>query len=477
MTGHSNPRPHAWLVGTALAALGLALRVGPVAAQDVSVPRELTLETAVELARENNPSLLGKRNDVDVSRSSVRTSVGDFLPTLNANLGFGYTAPGERRAGSVVLAQQPWVYSSSYGISAGYSFSVPRLFAPRAAREELRATTARLTGEEAMLAGEVAQRYLSGLEAAEQITLADREIARSTEHLRNARDRLGAGTVLPLEVRRAEVQVGRAELRRVRAANAYAAALQGLGRSLGLRLDPGTRLVSRLEMFEPRWNAEEMVEKARRANPALHAAEASAEAAETRVKSARAGSLPTLSLGVSYQGWAQMSDEDAMVRQRLGSGASDPATVERIRREVREQNQGFPFGYNRQPLSASVGVSIPIFSGFGRVQQARQAQASAEDARFQLRAEELRVEQEVNAALLDLSSSREAAQVAARVHAAATEELAMTQERFRLGLANSLAVLDAQGRLSEAEQEQATAVFDFHRALARLEALAGQSLR
>ncbi|HKP74264.1 MAG TPA: TolC family protein, partial [Longimicrobiaceae bacterium] len=88
----------------------------------------------------------------------------------------------------------------------------------------------------------------------------------------------------------------------------------------------------------------------------------------------------------------------------------------------------------------------------------------------------LRIEQEVTTALLDLKSAREAGIVAERVRAAADEGLQMAQERFRLGLSNALAVLDAQGQLADAEQEQSAAGFDFQRALARLEALVGGPL-
>jgi len=449
----------------------------PVAAQEATVPRELSLAQAIGLARGNNPELLSKRNDVEVSRGAVKSAVGDFLPTVSGTLGFGYTAPGERRSGSVVLAQQPSVYSSSYGLSAAYSVTGARLLGARVARVERRATTARLTDAEAGLASDVTQRYLGALQAADQVELAGREIARAQQHLANARDRLSAGQVTPLDVRRAEVQVGRAELRRVRAANAYAVALQGLGRSIGLRVDPAVRLVTRPEVFEPTWTADELVQRALRANAGLGAAAASAEAADTRVRVARAASWPTLSLGVSMNGWKQMSNEDALVQQRLGAGTHDSATVWRVRQEVRAQNRGFPFGYNRQPLAATLNVALPVFQGFSRGQQVRQARATAEDARLQLRSESLRVEQEVTTALLDLKSAREAGVVAERVRAAAAEGLEMAQERFRLGLSNALAVLDAQSELADAEQEQSAAVFDFHRALARLEALVGESLR
>jgi outer membrane protein len=388
----------------------------------------------------------------------------------------GYTAPGERRAGSVVLAQQPSVYSSSYQVSAGYSVSGARLLGTRLAREEGRATAARVAGHEAVLANEVTQRYVAALQAAEQVELAAREVARTSEHLRSARDRMAGGQLTPLEVRRAEVQVGRAEIRGVRAANAYATALLGLGRSMGGHVDPAVRLSTRLEVFDPPWQAPDLVRRALAYNAGLNVSAASVAAAATRVRVARAGYYPTLALSVGVNGWKQMSDEDAMVSNRLGGGQHDSATVSRVRQEVRAQNAGFPFAYNRQPLAATLSVQVPVFQGSGRAQQLRQARAQAEDARLHLRAEELRVEQEVTTAFLELTAARDASVVAARVRALAAEEVEMARERFRVGLSNSLAVLDAQTHLSEAEQEQTTAAFDFHRALARLESLVGEPL-
>jgi outer membrane protein len=461
------------LIGAAVLAAAVA---GPSAAQQPDVRGELSLEQAVARAREHNPDLLAQRNDVQVADAGVAAAVSEFLPTISTGVNFGWTASGERRSGSVVLAQQPSVYSSSFAVSMGYTVSGARLYATRAARQERQAVGARVAGREAELASEVTQRYVAALQAAEQVDLAAREVARANEHLASARDRLAAGQITALEVRRAEVQVGRAEIRGVRAASAYATSLLGLGRAMGGRVDPAVRLSTRPQVFEPRWDAPDLVSRALARNASLAVAAASVSSAATRVRVARAGYYPTLSLSVGMTGWKQLSDEDALVRQRLGAGAQDPAVEERVRREVREQNRGFPFAYNRQPLAAALSLQFPVFQGLGRAQQVRQARAAAEDARLQLRSEELRVEEEVTTALLDIRAAFDAAAVAARVRDTADEELAMARERFRLGLANSLAVLDAQGHLSEAEQEQSTAAFDFHRALARLRALVGEPL-
>ena len=61
----------------------------PAAAQAGVAPQTLSLEQAIELARENNPGFLQQRNDVDVARSSVRSAYGSLLPSVNASTGFG----------------------------------------------------------------------------------------------------------------------------------------------------------------------------------------------------------------------------------------------------------------------------------------------------------------------------------------------------------------------------------------------------
>ena len=53
----------------------------------------------------------------------------------------------------------------------------------------------------------------------------------------------------------------------------------------------------------------------------------------------------------------------------------------------------------------------------------------------------------------------------------------MRRWRFRFGAANSIEVSDAQAKLSQAERDQISAVYEFHKTLAALEALVGRSLR
>src|SRR5690606_22161387 len=88
---------------------------------------------------------------------------------------------------------------------------------------------------------------------------------------------------------------------------------------------------------------------------------------------------------------------------------NDPAVEAAIRNELEGQNRGWPFDYRRQPLSASVSISLPIFQGFNRQLQVDQAKATADDARQMVREQELRLRQEVAAGVRSLETAYETA--------------------------------------------------------------------
>src|SRR5690606_26803324 len=61
---------------------------------------------------------------------------------------------------------------------------------------------------------------------------------------------------------------------------------------------------------------------------------------------------------------------------------------------IRESNSLFPFGYERNPFSASLSISLPIFDGLSRERQVEQAKIARTDAELRLRSEEMRLRTE-----------------------------------------------------------------------------------
>jgi outer membrane protein len=465
-------------------------------------PRSLSLAEAVSLAHENNPNFLAQRNDIDVARWSVRSATADFLPSASAQTSFGYTAPGQQRFGSEVFGQRPEYYSSDYNVGLSLNLSGTKLLQPAVARAQSHATRQRVEGVQANLTANVTQQYLSVLQAQEAISQAERELARTGEYVRLAQARLDVGAGTPLDVRRAEVQQGQAEIRLIQARNSLATATLALGQLVGIPLEPGIQLSSEFTLFEPSLEIGNLMETAIQNNPTLLAARASADAAGTSVRQAQSTYLPTLRFDMGVRGSVyEAGDLDPLIDQRLTPGSfascqqqnrirelinetplpclnpADPSARQVVREQLAQENPSFPFDYTRQPLSASVTVSLPIFTGLTRQLQVQQARANAADARYQVHAQELQLRTDVGTALRNLETAYQTAIIQERVRATAAEELRLAQERFRFGAANSVEVTDAQTNLAEAERAQIDAVYNFHQSLAALEALVGQQLR
>ncbi len=492
-----------WRTGAALLAAVLA----PVAlAAQTTVPPVLNLGDAVAIARENNPDLLSQQNDRRVARGATRQARADFIPSAAATTQFGYTAAGEQRYGAQVFGEKPPYYSSLYQLGLSYDLSGAKLLRPSVARANERATHQRVLGQEAALVATVVQGYLSVLQAQEKVAQAEREVARTAEHQRLAQARLDVGAGTPLDLRRAEVQKGQADVGLVQAQNAVAIQRVRLGQSMGVMLPAGTQLSSSFQLFEPRWTVDGLVEIARRNNPGVLAARAGAAAARTQVRAARSQYLPSVSASVGLQGTVYSAGNlDPLYQSGLAQtgqvynscltgnilarlagmaeqncapyNISSPAVVDSVRREVRGANPSFPFGFARQPLTASLTFSLPLFNGLQRERQIEEARVAAEDAQLQVRSQELKVTADIAEATLNLQTAYRTAQLQEQVRQKAAEELRLAQERFRFGAASSVDVTDAQASLAEAERAQIDAVYNYHKSLAALESLVGQSLR
>jgi outer membrane protein len=227
---------------------------------------------------------------------------------------------------------------------------------------------------------------------------------------------------------------------------------------------------------------------------------------------ARSSYLPSLSMSAGISGWArQAGNTDFLVNQSLeqargslaqqaqsctllnqiSSGltrplpntpadcsqyALTPAREAELRRQVESSNQGFPFGYRREPFNMSVTVSLPVFDGFSRERQVEQARIQRTDADLRIRAEQLRIETEVGAALANVQTARRSAELETRNAALAGQQLELARERYRVGAASFIELQDAETAKARADRALLTSMYQFHENLAALEAAVGRSL-
>jgi len=140
-------------------------------------------------------------------------------------------------------------------------------------------------------------------------------------------------------------------------------------------------------------------------------------------------------------------------------------------------NDVFPFDFRREPFSLYLQVSLPVFQGFTRQRQVAEARNAATDARHNRRAEELRVRTAVTRAHDELLTALQVVEIEGRNREVAGEQLVLAQERYRMGAASFMELLEAQSSAAAAERDYLNAKYRFHGAIWALEAEVGERLR
>lgn len=467
---------------------------------------DLTLEEAVEIARRNHPGYLSTENDRGVAVWQQRAAYGAFLPTVEANGSAAFTEAGTQRIGTLDFGAQgtDW-YSSSYSLGLTWTFNGSTVFGVANARSQRRATDARVDAAGFELETGVALQYMNVLRAQDQVEVAVRQLDRARQNHRIVSTRVSSGAVAGTEGKQAEVELGRAEVGLIQAERDLRLARLRLAEQLGVELDPEVELSRDFAVFEPDFEASELIRLALDAHPSLgafRAQEGAQRAAARQVTTSQY--LPTITVSTGFSGntlqalnedFLVTSLEDQMTSRReacdfqnaVSAGLSSPLpgyprdcgqfqVTDAMRRQVLESNDVFPFNFTKLPMSLRLNVSLPIFTGFSRQRQVAQANAAAEDAEHDRRAEELRLRTAVASAVDNLESAYRVLDAEERNRALAEEQLQLQQRRYALGAAGLLELLDAQTTMTTAERAYLNATYDFHYSLIALEAAVGRPL-
>ena len=505
----------------------LAAAVVPVAAQEVEAPATLTLDEAITLARQNNPLYRQTQNDESVADWQAREAYANFLPTVSASNTFGYTGSGVQRVGNLSAAEfglgrTPVYWSSSYGLNLNMQLSGSTFFQAAQQRANAAAVEARTDAAGYTLQIAVTQAYLAAMAARDGVIIAQSalESAEEARKLAEARESVGAAT--RLDVSQALVDHGRAEVALIQAENLYDTERLRLLQTIGVSLDRTVELTSQFEVFEPTWEVEELTDAALRGHPQIVAARRSEAAASAATRAQWSTYLPSLSFGGGWSGYVQKAaDTEFLINSARSSSVNSIQSCQRSNmisaglstplpgypinctaeyefttedeQRIRANNSRFPFDYTTSPVYFQVRVDVPIFDGFTRERSLQTARVAAEDAKYQLRAEELARRTEVATALLDLKAAYRTVQLEERNAAAAAEQLEIARERYRLGAGCGASVAGggqttglcttfleltrAQEQKVRADQAYLQAIYTFHETLATLEAAIGRPLR
>jgi len=488
--------------------IGLVAAAAQASAQ--VVPRDsaaqtttLTIDQAIDQARRNNPVLQQTLNNRINARAAVRSAYGALLPSADASLSAQRQQGGQQIFSGTSLGASSDVNQSSYQIGINYRINSATLITPSLQRANRDAVEADITGATESLRSNVAQRYLSVLQAEANADLQDSLVVASQQELilAQAREIVGSGT--QLDVQRADVALGLQRVQVLKARNLVEIEKLRLFELMGIPQPPNVKLVSQFPVTPIGLELQQLIESARRQNPGVLALRSREHVADLHVRREKGEYSPTLSLSTGIGGYtygytnanfpvqqaaAQMDAARAScirteeVRAALnlsnqlaqcGSMTLTPADEQAIR----SGNSKFPFSFTRSPRSLTAVLSLPLFDGFAREQRLQEAMASRSDARYSVRARELALTADVTAAYLTLTTAEKTVALQEQNAAKARQELKLVQDRYQIGATTFVDLTQARATYERAESERINAIYDYHKAFAVLESAVGHPLR
>ncbi len=399
-------------------------------------PLTLTLTEAMRRGLEFNLGKAGAdaaSQQAQARRIAVRSSL---LPNLGTSV--------SENAAKVDLQAQGFG-SSLFGSSSGLSF--PRTAGPfhyydlrgslqqdvmdftaihnyRSARQSAEAASldTRQAREEVVLA--VTATYLQLMATSALIDAQRTEVQFAEASYKQARAQADAGTKAPIDANRSLVELQTEQQRLRSQIGDLQKQKNTLARLIGLPLGLDIFITEKLEIL-PNDSApvEEAVRRACSQRQDLKAAEAQLRAAEEARKAAGAEHLPSATVNGYYgiQG----------VNPNQGNGV----------------------------FQASVSLSVPIFNG-GRIRaDTAQADAVVTERLAELSNERGAVELDVRNAFIDLAVANEQVGTAESNRKLALATLQQSQDRFAVGVADSVEVVNSQEALASADHDYVSSLF------------------
>jgi outer membrane protein TolC/DNA-binding MarR family transcriptional regulator len=375
----------------------------------------LTVDDAVRLALANSPAVVQAQASLVAARTRLCQARAGWLPQLSASASY-------RRSKS---EGAPAADGYSAGLSLGdelLSFGRTRA-AVRQAQADLAAAEAEWTSATNQVV-HAARLAAYGLHrAAALLAVADESVQQYQRHLDQARAMAEVGTRIRYDVTKAEVDLGNARLAVLSARGALVSARAAFGQTLGLA-EELPAAVAAPAAPAPRADAPEaLFGRARAANPDLAALRLGVEAASAGVDAAVADLRPDLSLSASYS-W---------------SGSDFPL---------------------RHGWSLGPSLGWTLFNGWRNVSAVDAAVAQLRAARARAAGREEQLRAEMVTACSDLATARERMELAELIVRHARENLELANERYRVGMATSVELADAEAALAQARAQQVQALYD-----------------
>lgn len=393
----------------------------------VCAQKKWTLDECIQYAMENNIPLKMVRIHEQSAEEDVKQSKAALLPTLTASTshGVGYSPFDDSGADKSY-------YNGSYNVNAQWTVwnggrNTNTLKLNRLSKQQAELSTSQSANS---IQESILQLYIQILYMTEAIEVNRQSLETSKKNEERGQQMLEVGKMSKADVAQLSAQRASSEYKVVEAETQLAKYKQQLKLELELTeekdFDVAIPTTTDQQALAKIPDMITVYEAAKLQRPEIRNAKLDIEASKLNLKIAKAGKLPTITMNGGVN-----TSTNTMSSRSWGSQMK-----------------------NGLGLSASVGVSIPIFDGRSTKTQVNKARLAQETAQMSYLDEEDDLYATIEGYWLDAVNNQEKFRSASASVASEQESYDLLSEQFNLGLKNIVELLTGKDKLLTAQQNK-----------------------
>jgi len=424
-----------WLVGLTVLAV--------ISATSAQEQRPLTLQECIEVALKTLPLVRLSFRQLDAAVARKEQARSQWLPELTFSgvqrrqgptVSFTIPNPITGVPTSIEIVKRDMRTLTAEFRQSLLSFG-RKSASIQGATYQVNAVSETVRAVQSQLVLMVTEAYANVLAAQAMEEVARQAVERVKVVLKTAQARYEAGVAPKFDVLRAEAELAAAEEQLLTARNGVALAKAALNQLLGRPTDAPielTPLPEPMEVAPEALKSEPFIKQALAHRPEIKSVEWQIRSAEEFLKLAKADKNPLVLLTGSY---------------------------------VRQTRTGFAENYQ---WGVNLVVQFPIFDSGRRESVVKEREATLEQALAQREQQERQIALEVEQAVRNFQVALQRLKTARAALVSAEEAFRLAQVRYEGGVGTQVEVWDAQVALTRARANEVQALYDAHKAFARL---------
>ena len=406
----------------------------------VSAQHRWTLPECIDTALANNRNIKKQKLNYKSGEISYNQAKSDRLPNLNASIGQNFNFGRSLSVDNTYQNSnsQNTSFSVSSGVNLYNGFRMKNAIEARQA--ELMAAGADVQKIEKDIILNVSAAFLQVLQNKELLRNADNQLQITRENMARRKELIEAGKLAQGEIFEIQAQEAKEELSRVQAENQLQLSLLDLAQVLELDHFQDIDVAVPVNLLENELallSADEVYISALASRPEIRSAQYRLESSLKNIEIARAGYLPSLSLGAQWgTGYYNMSNMP-----------TNPSF-------------GTQFSNN---ISTGVGLSlsIPIFNRYEVKNQVENAKLNVESSKIDIENTKIELRKTIQQAYYNAIAAKNRWESSQKSVTANEESYRFASQKFEVGRANQYEVNLAKTNLSQSISEQTQAKYEY----------------